>query len=220
MNTERAWKVLDAALVTVFTAASVVGCLNYHDDSLPVLGWTFVTIMTGEATWIFLRTCGAIHKASDHGLREQFAMTPRPAKWFVDRFVGRAMWRALWPAWLMPVQAALICLFEANRSNIISVLIFTLLATSAIFAALCGMWDYLGLRLTTPRLHARAMSAVLAWALAATVLSVAIPALIFLPHSFGLPASLLVVAPLILSAGIFLIRHRYNRAVAHYFQFE
>lgn len=217
MPARRFWSFVDFTVIVVLILISVGGCFNYRSD---VLAWTFVIIMTFEPIWILLRMLGAIRSASSAEMREQHALTHMPARWFVDRIVSHAMWRSLWPVWLMLAQCVAICIFEKNWDSIVSVMIFTLISLSAICLSLCSVWDQLRYNIAPEEKRGPIFRSVLAWRVICSIFAATIPILLFGRMGASFPAYVLVFAPLVLSAGPLLVINRYRRAVVEYFQFE
>ncbi|MEO8377240.1 MAG: hypothetical protein ABI579_06185, partial [Candidatus Sumerlaeota bacterium] len=132
--------------------------------------------------------------------------------------ISRAMWRALWPTWIMLVQAVIVCIFKA--SDTIAAALFSLMSLSATILALCSVWDQLHYHVANAATKPRLLRLIFFWKLSSTVLAVLIPSIIFGSNGRNFPAYVLVFAPLVLSAGTITIKHRYRHAVADYFQFE
>lgn len=213
----RYWSLVDVVLIVVLCLLTIVGTINYP---LKILPWTYIGIMTLGPFWIIIRTTPAIRRAASPIMREQFATTHMPAEWFVNMMVGRAMWRGLWPVALMLVQCILICIFEGNRPDIIAVTTFCMISLAVTICAVCALWDQLHCNIVPKESCAKLLAATMFWRVFAMGLAMMIPFVIFGGTGFRLRAYILVFAPLVITAGVFVIRGRYRAAVAKYFQFE
>ncbi|MEO8376191.1 MAG: hypothetical protein ABI579_00855, partial [Candidatus Sumerlaeota bacterium] len=85
------WSRIDFAIVVVLLLVTVIGSISYESGTL---AWAYIIVMTGAPFWLIIRTAGTINRAANLEMREQYALTPLPPKWFVDHTISRAMWRA------------------------------------------------------------------------------------------------------------------------------
>ncbi|MCC7391440.1 hypothetical protein IT571_03670 [Candidatus Sumerlaeota bacterium] len=213
----RYWSIVDVVLIVALGSLTIVGTINYP---LRILPWTYIGIMIFGPFWITIRTTPAIRRAASPIMRELFATTHKPAEWFVNLIVGRAMWRGLWPVALMVVQCILICIIEGNRPDIIAVTTFCVISLAATICVLCALWDQLHHNIAPEESRARLLASVMFWKVLAMGWATMIPIVIFGGTGFRLRAYILVFAPLVITVGVFVIRGRYRAAVAKYFQFE